>query len=447
MSRAGSQQRTLLALLAALRPHWRSDRHLPARIQSLLARNRAFGSRDRRLYRELIYTTLRYLPWIEPHLDPAPDLAVRLVAWLAADAPASENFRAVHLADWPPCPFTLAEKISTLSHPGSVHWSLGISHWSFPPPLPAWFRDHCPEAFDPPQLDTLLARAPLWLRLQTFDTARVTDEFSRLGWRFEPSSVLPGALRLRDEVDVAKTSAYTAGLIEVQDLGSQLLLESVRPAAGERWLDACAGAGGKTLQLAALLGPAGHVDAHDIRPAALAELALRASRAGIDLVTVHESRSENAALPPSASLRPSATARLPFASLRILDAPPAPTALYDGVLVDAPCSGTGTWRRAPHLKWTTTPDQIATAAVRQLAILTRFAAHVRPGGRLVYATCSLSRHENEAIVTAFLAANPAFSLTPPARTFSAPLRDQTLTFLPALHDTDGFFVASLHRGP
>lgn len=390
MSHAGSQQRTFLALLGQLRPHWRRDRNLPARIQQLLARNRAFGSRDRRLYRELIYTTLRYLPWIEPALDREPDEAVRRVAWLAADLPATKAFRAAFATGEPP---------------GGDKTEL----------LPAWFREHCPEAFEPAQLDTFLARAPLWLRLQTSDTARVTAEFTRLGWLFEFSSILPSALRLIDEVDVTKTAAFADGLIEVQDLGSQLLLASAGITPGERWLDVCAGAGGKTLQLATLLGSAGHVDAHDIRPAALQELATRAARAGLVNVT-------------------------------ILSATPTATALYDGVLVDAPCSGTGTWRRAPHLKWTTTHEQIAAAAALQRQLLTHFATHVRPGGRLIYATCSLSRHENDVVAAAFLAAHPHFSATPPAPTFAAGLSaSPTLTLLPATHNADGFFVATFRR--
>lgn len=406
MSLAGSQQHTFLRLLAPLRPHWRRDRNLPARIQTLLTGNRAFGSRDRRLYRELIYTTLRYLPWIEPLLERDPALATRLAAWLAADSAATARFRADLVADWPPCPTSTAEKAAvanTLAAP-----------FTFDPAelLPAWFRDHCPAAFEPAQRDALLARAPLWLRLQTETPARVTDEFTQLGWTFAAAPALPAALRLLDEVDVTKSAAYQNGLVEIQDLGSQLLLESADVAAGGRWLDACAGAGGKTLQLSRLLGPAGHIDAHDIRPAALDELAARARRAGA-------------------------------ANVSILRGPPS--GLYDGVLVDAPCSGTGTWRRSPHLKWTTTPAQIDEAAATQSRLLAQFAAHVRPGGRLLYATCSLSRRENEDVVTAFLETHPAFAIEPPANRFGAASSASGLTFLPALHDTDGFFIASLRR--
>jgi 16S rRNA (cytosine967-C5)-methyltransferase len=240
----------------------------------------------------------------------------------------------------------------------------------------------------------------------------VTREFDRRGWRWQRSAVLASAMQLLDEADVTQTEAYARGLVEIQDLGSQLLLESAGPLPGERWLDACAGAGGKTLQLSRLLGPAGHIDAHDIRPVALHELAARARRSRALNITV---------LPGPA------------------------TGGYDGVLVDAPCSGSGTWRRAPHLKWTTDESDVAAAAARQLTLLSEFSARVRPGGRLMYATCSLSRMENEAVVAAFLAAQPGFAVAPPVRDFGGLVRGGGLTFLPSRHDTDGFFAATFRR--
>ncbi|MSU65729.1 MAG: RsmB/NOP family class I SAM-dependent RNA methyltransferase [Opitutus sp.] len=399
MSLAGSQQKVFLRLLAALRPNWHSDANLPAGIAELFAANRSFGSRDRRLYRELIYTTLRFLPWIEPLLDSDPARAAQVVAWLAADLPATHAYRAATSGDWPPCPPTVAAKAA---HLGTDTGTL----------LPAWVGRHCAEAAVAPDLNALHTRASLWLRLQAPETARVLGEFARLGWASRQSKILPEAIELLAEADVTKTEAFLHGLVEVQDLGSQLILESVGLTPGDRWLDACAGAGGKTLQLARLLGPTGHVDAHDIRAQALRELEIRATRAKL-------------------------------ANIAILSAPPSQS--YDGVLVDAPCSGSGTWRRSPHLKWTTTPAQVAEAATTQLTLLARFATLVRPGGRLVYATCSLSRLENEDVVTAFLAAHPDFTAEPATRNFSCTPRAAGLAILPATHNTDGFYVATLRR--
>ncbi len=388
MGIAASQGRVYLELARALQPHWRGDFALPARLQRLLAARPGCGSRDRRLYRELIYTTLRHLPWIEPLLATDPAEALRRAAWLAAATPATAAFRAAWATGEPPAgdPLDL---------------------------LPAWFRTEAPDLFTPAEAAAQARRAPLWLRLQTADPDAVHAEFHARGWPFSASPVLPDALRLDAEADLTTTEAWRGGHLEVQDLGSQLVLASLGLAPGGHWLDACAGAGGKSLQLARLLGPTGTVEAMDLRPAALAELRQRATRARLANVTI--------------------TARPARAS-------------YDGVLVDAPCSGTGTWRRAPHLKWVTRPEHLARAAARQAELLRQLAPLVRPGGRLVYATCSLARRENAAVVTAFLQTHPGFTPEPPAADFGFAPAEGGMTVWPARHDTDGFFVATLRRG-
>ena len=418
MNVVGSQRHTFLQLLAQVRPHWRRDLDLPGRIHTILRRHRSIGARDRRLYRELLYTAVRHLPWIEGRADEA---LVALVAALAAETPATRAFRAA------------------FADPRLME---GLPREAL---LPAWFRDECPEAFAPPQLEALLSRAPLWLRLQTTEPARIFAEFATRSWAWQPTDLLPSAVKVLAEVDVTQTDSFAQGRFEVQDLGSQLLLESVGIEPGGRWLDACAGAGGKTLQLARLLGPEGQIDAHDIRPATLTELTERARKAGIPVAAVHDRRTnDSGGHPPSPSF--GGTSRPPpqlrTASIAIVA---KPFGLYDGVLVDAPCSGSGTWRRAPHLKWVTTPGSIARAASIQQTLLAQFAAHVRPGGRLVYATCSLCRHENAQILAAFLAAHPDFAPVPFARSFGFKPAAGGLTIWPAAHDTDGFFVASLRR--
>ncbi|MDF3059030.1 MAG: methyltransferase [Rariglobus sp.] len=383
---AASQGRVFLSLFSALRPHVATDRNLPSRLQQLLAREKRFGSRDRRLYRELLYTALRHLPWIDARLALSPDDAVRAAAWLASDTPATQAFRAHWTAGWPDTPSAVADKAR---HLGADPAAL----------IPSWFAGHCPAALTPPVLDALHARAPLWIRLQTDDPAPVLAEFAARNWSVRPAPGFPSALEVLTEADLTTTDAYARGLIEIQDLGSQLLLGQLTSPPAGHWLDACAGAGGKTLQLARLIGTSGRVDAHDIRASALDELGSRAARARI-------------------------------ANIRILSSPPA--GIYDGVLIDAPCSGTGTWRRAPHLKWCTTPETIAGAAALQRDLLRRYAPLVRPGGLLVYATCSLSHHENDDIISAFLASHPGFALAAPAR-----------TLLPSDYNTDGYFVAVL----
>jgi 16S rRNA (cytosine967-C5)-methyltransferase len=417
---AANQQRTFLVQLGAVLPHVRTDSGLPRRIKELLGRNRALGSRDRRLYRELIYTVIRYLPWFEPLLARDENLAAQLAAWLAPEMKDTAAYRAALLEGWPVTPATLAGKSAILSERFAAFGRASRPEESpperdpsFDPAalLPAWFREHCPDAFTPTQLDALLARAPIWVRLQANDREMVLDEFRRKGWEPRATPVSPDAFALPPNAEVANTDAYRRGFVEIQDLGSQLVLAHAPAHAAERWLDACAGAGGKTLQLAHALGATGHVDATDIRPAMLEELRERAARARLTNVR----------------------------TVRLGDG------LYDGVLVDAPCSGSGTWRRLPHLKWHTQPETIPQFAAQQLAILSANAAHVRPGGLLVYATCSLSHVENHDAAAAFLAAHAEFSAEKPARDFGGHYDGAGTTLLPATHDSDGFYVALLRR--
>jgi 16S rRNA (cytosine967-C5)-methyltransferase len=348
MSRGANQGRVLITLLEAVVPHLRTDRALPERIQRLLAADRRLGSRDRRLYRELLYTAIRHWPSLEP-LDPSGRLEV-LSAWCAS-GPATEAFRLAHV-------------------PGS-----GIG----PPPvsLPEWFRTECPEAFEPALGARLMERPPLWIRVRASREDAVAADLALAGLVPERSDLVGGAWRLPSEARVDATPSFEKGDLEIQDIGSQALLQALTPEPGGLWLDACAGAGGKTLQLADLLGPEGRIEVRDPRAEALDELAARARRAGV--------------------------------FDRIRRGQPG-GAVFDGVLVDAPCSGTGTWRRNPHAKWSTTPAHVERAAEVQTRILDAVCQEVKPGGVLAYATCSLCRSENEAVAAAFVARHPEFQV-------------------------------------
>ena len=158
-----------------------------------------------------------------------------------------------------------------------------------------------------------------------------------------------------------------------------------------------------------MLGASGHVDATDIRPEILDELADRAKRARLDNITIVQK----------------------------------PAAEYDGVLVDAPCSGSGTWRRQPHLKWYVKPETIAAFTKTQLEILTVNAPRVKPGGLLIYATCSMSHHENQDTVAAFLKTHPNFTAEKPAQNHGGTFDGLGTTLLPGTRNTDGFYVAVL----
>ncbi len=380
MSRIENQRRLFLELVELLRPHWHRDPGQPQRLADWLARHRA-GSRDRRLYRELTYTLWRILPWVE---DASPDTLVARVAQHAQRSKATADFIDAY-----------AMEAAGMASPTA---SL----------LPPWIDEEL--ACDSRVESSLLSRAPLWIRQQSGDATAVKRDFPQA----EPSRHIDNAWRLPMDTRVFDTPGYRNGVIEIQDIGSQALLHCLPELPAGRWLDACAGAGGKTLQLAQLLSyrPDSEIVAHDVRPAALRELEQRRKRAGMTSI--------------STTLEP--------------------TGSFDVVLVDAPCTGSGTWRRAPHLKWTTNPNSIRRAAEKQSLLLDRFSQRVKPGGWLVYLTCSLCRSENESVRTDFLTRHPAFQPLPinHPRT-QAVVEDGYLTLNPWELDSDGYFVAAMRR--
>jgi 16S rRNA (cytosine967-C5)-methyltransferase len=219
---------------------------------------------------------------------------------------------------------------------------------------------------------------------------------------------------------------FLGGAVEVQDEGSQILGMLVEPRRNEMVVDFCAGAGGKTLQLGAIMNSQGRLYAFDVSEKRLANLAPRLKRSGLS--NVHPQRLAGENDPKVKRLR----------------------GKIDRVLVDAPCTGLGTLRRNPDLKGRQTPDGIAELNAKQWAILGAAAALVKPGGRLVYGTCSLLTEENEDIVERFLAAHPQFAIVPVSEVLARqhlaiPGCDRYLALRPHLHDTDGFFAAVMQR--
>jgi 16S rRNA (cytosine967-C5)-methyltransferase len=409
VSVARNQARIARDLWRRLQP---LDRGTPARLQGLLA-DRRFGSRDRRLYRELLVTAIRHARPLAGLCDAEDEAWAAHLAPACAANPDTALFREAFAAaaSAAPCEALAKERHTTTP-------ALDL--------VPEWFADEVDTGQPAATVAAaLLTRAPLWVRLQTTDSSTVFAEWAALNWTAVPHPTLPDAWRLPAETPVTSSLAYEAGHYEVQDLGSQLILASLglKPSSAPplRWLDACAGAGGKTLQLARLLGPSARVDATDIRPAALNELRARATRAGLRNIRT-----------------------LPHLNS-------ADLGNYDGVLVDAPCTGSGTWRRSPHLMACTTLADLDEAAALQGRLLADFARYVRPGGLLVYATCSVFRRENRAVTAAFLAAHAAdFVAEPPAHDFGfPPLADGPagLAITPGFHDNDAFYVATFRRRP
>lgn len=291
--------------------------------------------------------------------------------------------------------------------------------------LPTWIARELLRALGdaaPDLAASLNARAPLAVRVLRGDVDATAAELDA-----DPTPLSPQALVLRGRADLRGTSAFVEGRVVAQDVGSQLVAELVAAQPGEVVVDACAGAGGKTLALAAALEGRGRLLPCDVRPEALEEAGARLRRSGLSDLT------EPVLLPGEG--------RLPRRLRRLEGA-------VDAVLVDAPCTGSGALRRRPQARWIARAADLVELPRTQRAILDRFAPLVKPGGRLVYATCSLFGPENDAVVDAFLAAHPDFSLGSPA--FDPP-RDETLVdrgclrARPDLHGTDGFFAAVLRR--
>ena len=273
------------------------------------------------------------------------------------------------------------------------------------PECPDWLWPKLQDAFGETalaQLDALLAPAPTDLRVNPLkgSVGQALKSLARDDVAVDPIDGLPLGLRLSGRANLSTTSAFKKGLVEVQDAGSQIAAAALDVAPGMTVLDLCAGAGGKTLALAAQMENRGQIIACDVVPAKLDELKKRARRAGAtNIRTVH--------------LKP--------------DQPVAeqlPRHGFDRALIDAPCSGSGTWRRAPDAKWKLTPDQLANHVKTQNTLLSQAAGLIGPGGRGVYVTCSVLPEENHTSA-------PGLTLEAPPRQLT-PLTDQT----------DGFFIAA-----
>lgn len=270
--------------------------------------------------------------------------------------------------------------------------------------------------------------APLDLRVNTIKAKRedVLAQLEREGIAAEATPYSPFGIRLKDKIALNKHSLFAGGKVEVQDEGSQLLGLLLAPKRGEMVTDFCAGAGGKTLLLGAMMQSSGRLYAFDVAEGRLSKMKPRLARSGLS--NVHPQRIEHE--------RDSRISRL--------------VNKMDRVLVDAPCSGLGTLRRNPDLKLRQNAESVAELNTLQRNILQSASRLVRVGGRLVYATCSILPAENQEIVRAFLADNPQFSLLPANELLAAQrveltMPDEYLNLTAHQHGTDGFFAAALVR--
>ncbi|HEV2551249.1 MAG TPA: RsmB/NOP family class I SAM-dependent RNA methyltransferase [Stellaceae bacterium] len=408
-------------------------------VANYFRRHRFAGAKDRAAISQHIYAVLRQRAaldwWIEREGRGLPrDARRRLLAALVLiegwppraieEACDGDRFR--------PAPLTLMEKRLLEALPPEK-----IEHKDMPPDVrgnyPAWLHPHLEAVFGrglQREMAALSGTAALDLRvnrLKVEDREKARAALDREGVEAARMPLSPIGLRVFERIPLGMLDIFRSGAVEVQDEGSQLaaLLADARP--GMRVVDFCAGAGGKTLALAASMENRGHLVACDIAAKRLERATERLRRAGASIVQ-----------------------RVPLTSARDKWVKRHAHG-FDRVFVDAPCAGTGTWRRNPDAKWRLRPEDLAELTALQAEILDSAQRLVKPGGRLVYVTCSLLAEENEQQVAHFLAGHPAFSLRPVGPVWcavigtDAPAEGEMLRLTPARHGTDGFFVALLER--
>lgn len=407
------------------------------RLSEAFRRHRELGSRERRFVAETLYGLVRQLRRVDEALalggvravDAAPDRA-RLCAYLLLEEglPVEDALRHQPGVDWRAVA-AVDEALDRIADP--------VARLARRRSLPDWLaralRDEVGDEADP-LAAALNQRAPMTVRVNALraDRQAVADELAAAGFATEPGRWSPTALHVRTRTNLFALDAFRAGRFEAQDEGSQLIADLVVPPPKSLVVDYCAGAGGKTLALAAHMGNKGRLLAADIDGRKLAELRRRARRAGVDNATALElGAAADAAFP--AQMEPC-------------------VGRSKRVLVDAPCTGVGALRRNPEARWRLTPADLQRLPAEQLAIAERALDLVGPGGRLVYATCSILGPENEAVVGELLARHPELVVVPIREIWgadrAAPLEDASGRFLKTLphrHGTDGFFAAVIRR--
>ncbi len=391
-------------------------------VSAFFRQHRGLGSRERHTLAETTYTVLRQRLQLQ-HLAQSGsgplERRLAILAWQGGE-PFLRGALTPHEQQW----LDQVEQIDRQALPEKLRHN-----------LPDWLATPLHEQLGEdfwPLVQALSEAAPLDLRVNALKAKReeVQLVLAQQGITAEPTPFSPWGLRVQGKPAINKLALFTSGAIEVQDEGSQLLALLTDPKRGEMVVDFCAGAGGKTLALGAAMRSTGRLYAFDTSGHRLDALKPRLARSGLS--NVHPAQ--------LAHERDDRIKRL--------------AGKIDRVLVDAPCSGLGTLRRNPDLKWRQSPKSVQELQAKQAAILAGAARLLKPGGRLVYATCSLLAAENEAVAEAFSAERVGeFALLPAAVALQAARVDAPenlsagpyLRLWPHRHRTDGFFAAVWQR--
>lgn len=404
-------------------------------IRDFMAQRRFIGSKDRADIVERVYRAMRHHARLGWHIEKAgaeDTPRTRMIADLVINdhLPMAELEEIFNGGKYDPAPLDEAEKALAEALHGARPEPEDMPE-AVKAECPAWAEDRLRALFGErfaAQMKAMQDPAPLDLRVNTLKSSREDAISSLRGQKVfaAPTPYSPVGLRVDGKPYMAETKAFLKGIVEIQDEGSQLISLACDAKPGMRILDYCAGGGGKTLGIAARMENKGNIVAMDLETRRLEKGRVRYRKAGVHNVELRSLEEEQ----HRKWLR-------------------RQKGTMDVVLVDAPCSSSGTWRRNPDLRWRQYGPQIEEIKASQTEILERVADKVKQGGRLVYATCSLFREENEDQVEFFLKNHPDFQVLPIAQAMpegaAVPDDSPYLRLFPADHNTDGFFAAVLIR--
>lgn len=405
--------------------------------------NSQLGNRDRALIAESTFSVLRHKLELLQYAQSGQGALYRRIALLGLMIALSEGgLGTSHRLE------SALVDLAFVAHPGEIDWLQRFVNYpraSLTLPvkfnLPDWLWEELEQQIGAQSREelalALLKPAALDCRVNTMKEKReaLLEELNLLGGRYQavPTPYSELGVRLLGKPALQNLQSFKDGKFEVQDEGSQLLSMLLAPKRGEMVVDFCAGAGGKTLAMGALMKSMGRLYAFDISARRLARLKPRVAKSGLSNVHPVWIDSEN-------------DAKVKRLAGKI-----------DRVLVDAPCSGLGTLRRNPDLKWRQSPESIEELQAKQYSILSAASKLLKPGGRLVYATCSILQQENQVIVLEFLKQHPNFVLLDPKEVLKgsfpqlndipvgATLDSSWWQLWPNRHETDGFFAAILEK--
>lgn len=429
----------VIEILQNMHDAWGDGANTPADkiVGDYTKKRRYMGSKDRAYVHDFVYKILRFggaLQWWTERAekDPNPRHLV-LLALVMLERKGLHDVQGLYNGgQYAPEPLSSAEVVFVTEH---LDKQIDASF------MPEWARYNCPEWMEEriqtifqerfkEEMHALNQEATVDLRVNSLkcdDRSELLFALDKEGIFAAPCEYSPLGIRLQKRAPIFNSDAFQAGLFEVQDEGSQIVSSLVDAKPGEQVIDFCAGAGGKSLAVAAHMRNKGRILAWDVSEARLKQLPKRATRAGVKIIETTPISSHNEPLVERYRSK------------------------ADWVLLDVPCTGSGTWRRNPDLKWRTSPADFHKYQTLQAEILEAASPLVVSGGAIVYITCSLFAEENEQQIDRFIAAHPDFEVEPvPQVWHKLPvcMGGQDMRYIrmsPATHHTDGFFAAILRK--